>query len=138
MTLAEGIDVRDLVPRKETDLVLGDDFVVPDRVDEAELTARRARRGWLSMRESSLTRKIVTFNLIALNVLVVGILYLSGSHNTLVQQRADSLTQNVALMSDVVEARLPTTAPVNLARPRAHPPCDADDGFSRATLGRDL
>lgn len=68
MTLAEGIDVRDLPPRKDSDLVLGDDFVAPDRVDEAELTARRARRGFLSLRESSLTRKIVTFNLIALNV----------------------------------------------------------------------
>jgi two-component system sensor histidine kinase ChvG len=115
MTLAEGIDVRDLVPRKDSDLVLGDDFVVPDRVDEAEMTERRARRGWLSLRESSLTRKIVTFNLIALNVLVVGILYLSGSHETLIQQRVDSLTQNAALMSDVVEARLPATAPVSFA-----------------------
>jgi len=115
MTLTEGIEVRDLVPRKETDLVLGDDFVVPDRVDEAELTARRARRGWLSLRNSSLTRKIVTFNLIALNVLVVGILYLSGSHSTLVQQRVDSLTQTAALISDVIEARLPETAPVSFA-----------------------
>ena len=70
MALAEGIDVGDPRARKDGDLVLGDDFVAPDRVEEAELTERRARRGWLSLRRSALTRKIVTFNLIALNVLV--------------------------------------------------------------------
>ena len=137
MTLAEGIDVRDLPPRKDSDLVLGDDFVAPDRVDEAELTARRARRGWLSLRESSLTRKIVTFNLIALNVLVVGILYLSGSHDTLVRQRVDSLTQSASLMSDVVEARLPATAPVSFATGDG---LDVEDTLARLNVetGTDL
>jgi len=115
MALAEGIEVRDLTPRKEGDLVLGEDFVAPDRIEDSEITARRARRGWLSLRGSPLTRKIVTFNLIALNVLVVGILYLTGSQTSLVQHNIDSLRERAALTADVVAARLPQTAPVNLA-----------------------
>ena len=114
MALAEGIEVRDMARGKDNDVVLGDDFVAPDRVDETELTARRAQRGWFSFRESSLTRKIITFNLIALNVLVVGILYLNSSHDNLALQRADSLVGQTALIADVVEARLPAGAPVSL------------------------
>ena len=59
------------------------------------------------MRGSPLTRKIVTFNLIALNVLVVGILYLTGSQTSLVQHNIDSLRERAALTADVVAARLP-------------------------------
>ncbi|SEL93721.1 two-component system, OmpR family, sensor histidine kinase ChvG [Roseovarius azorensis] len=114
MALAEGIEVRDLPPRKDSDLVLGDDFVAPDRVEGEELSARRARRGWFSMRDSSLTRKIITFNLIALNVLVVGILYLSSSLDNLAQQRTNALVAQAALIADAVEAQLPDGAPVSL------------------------
>ncbi len=100
-------------PRKDNDLVLGDDFVAPDRLDEGELNARRAKRGWFSFRESSLTRKIITFNLIALNVLVMGILYLNSSRDNLAMQRANSLQVQTALIADVVEARIPDGAPVS-------------------------
>ena len=114
MALTEGIEVRDLPPRKDSDLVLGDDFVAPDRVEGEELSARRARRGWFSMRDSSLTRKIITFNLIALNVLVVGILYLSSSLDNLAQQRTNSLVAQATLIAEAVEAQLPEGAPVSL------------------------
>jgi two-component system sensor histidine kinase ChvG len=115
MALAEGINVRDMPPRKDGDLVLGDDFVAPDRVEDSEITARRAKRGWLSLRASPLTRKIVTFNLIALNILVIGILYLNGSQASLVDQTIEGLRERAALTADVVAARLPQSAPVNLA-----------------------
>jgi two-component system sensor histidine kinase ChvG len=115
MALAGGVDVADTRARRDGDLVLGDDFVAPDRIEEEELTARRARRGLLSLRSSMLTRKIVTFNLIALNVLVIGILYLNGTQDTLVRQHVESLRERVSLTADVVAARLPQTAPVNLA-----------------------
>jgi len=115
MTIAERIEVRALPPRKESDLVLGDDFVAPDRVDGGELSARRAQRGWLSMHSSSMTRKIITFNLIALNVLVVGILYLSSSLDNLAQQRANALVAQATLIANAVEASLPAGAPVSLA-----------------------
>ncbi|PIV73986.1 MAG: histidine kinase, partial [Rhodobacteraceae bacterium CG17_big_fil_post_rev_8_21_14_2_50_65_11] len=58
---------------------------------------------------------IVTFNLIALNVLVIGILYLNGSQASIVQHTVDGLRERAALSADVVAARLPQTAPVNLA-----------------------
>lgn len=115
MALAEGIGVRDLAPRKGDDLVLGDDFVAPDRDKESELNARRARRGWFRLRNSSLTRKIVTLNLIALNVLVLGLLYLNSSSDNLAVQRSSSLIAQTSLIADVIEARLPAGAPVSLA-----------------------
>ena len=102
MALAEGIEVRDLTPRKEGDLVLGEDFVAPDRIEDSEITARRARRGWLSLRGSPLTRKIVTFNLIALNVLVVGILYLTGAFLLQLYVHVSGLHQLPSFMAGLV------------------------------------
>ncbi len=106
--------MRDLTPHRDGDVVLGDDFVAPDNIVEEELRARREGRRVFSFRESSLTRKIITFNLIALNVLVAGILYLNSSRDSLALQRADSLMGEVELIADVFEAQLPTDAPVNL------------------------
>ncbi|WP_306152041.1 sensor histidine kinase [Roseovarius sp. MMSF_3281] len=114
MALVEGVHVRDLPSRKDDDVVLGDDFVAPDNVVEDELRVRRERRGFFSLRESSLTRKIITFNLIALSVLVAGILYLNSSRDSLALQRANSLVGEVELIADVFEAQLPTGGPVNL------------------------
>ncbi|WP_371225975.1 sensor N-terminal transmembrane domain-containing protein [Roseovarius sp. 2305UL8-3] len=114
MALAEGINVRDLPPRKDGDVVLGDDFVAPDTIVEDELRATREGRGFISLRKSSLTRKIVTFNLIALNILVAGILYLNSSRDGLALQRANALVGEAELVADVFEAQLPSGAPVNL------------------------
>ncbi len=113
MVLAERTDVRDLARHKDGDVVLGDDFVAPHNVED-ELRVRRERRRLFSFRESSLTRKIVTFNLIALNVLVAGILYLNSSRDSLALQRANGLVSEVELIADVFEAQLPADLPVNL------------------------
>ena len=100
--------------RKDNDLVLGDDFVAPTglrrRVDRAPCKARLVFAARFLAH-----RKIVTFNLIALNVLVVGILYLNSSLDNLAMQRANSLKGQTALIADVVEARLPVGVPVSLA-----------------------
>jgi len=106
--------VRDSAPGRDGDVVLGDDFVAPDNVVDEEVRARRARRGFLSLRESPLTRKIITFNLIALNVLVAGILYLNSSRDGMAIQRANSLVGEAELVADVFGAQLPIGAPVNL------------------------
>lgn len=55
---------------------------------------------------SPLTRKIIMFNLLALNMLAAGILYLNGSRDSLVLQRASALVGEAELISNVVEARL--------------------------------
>ncbi|MEL6411423.1 MAG: sensor histidine kinase [Pseudomonadota bacterium] len=96
-------------------VVLGDDFVAPENVVEEEVRIRRERRGYISRGGGgSLTRKIITFNLIALNVLVAGILYLSASRDGLAQQRADSLQGDVELIADVFEAQLPETPTIDV------------------------
>lgn len=107
--------MRDTAPGRNGDVVLGDDFVAPDNVVEEEVRARRARRGFFSLRSSPLTRKIITFNLIALNVLVAGILYLNSSRDGLAVQRIDGLRGEAELVADVFEAQLPSGVPINLA-----------------------
>jgi two-component system sensor histidine kinase ChvG len=115
MALAEGIDMRDRgAPRRDDDVVLGDDFVAPDSVGDEEVRTRRERRGFISLRESSLTRKIITFNLVALSLLLAGVLFLNSSRDSLALQRAGSMVSEVELVADVFEAQLPSTAPVNL------------------------
>ena len=101
--------------QRNGDVVLGDDWVVPEYSAGQELQARRARRGFLSLRGSPLTRKIVTFNLIALAILVAGILYLNNSRDSLVRQRAAALVSEARLVANVFEAQLPAGGPVNLA-----------------------
>jgi len=74
MALAEGFQVRDHTLNDDDGVVLGDDFVAPENVVEEEVRIRRERRGDISGSGGSLTRKTITFNLIALHVLVAGIL----------------------------------------------------------------
>ncbi len=108
--------MRDLsTTSRDGDVVLGDDWVAPDQSAPDELRVRRERRGLFSLRTSPLTRKIITFNLIALNVLVAGILYLNSSRDSLALQRASSLLSEAELIADVIEARLPDGTVVNLA-----------------------
>ncbi|MDK3020215.1 sensor histidine kinase [Pseudodonghicola flavimaris] len=96
------------------DVVLGDDWVAPRGTVSDELRARRDRRGFFSLRGSPLTRKIIVFNLIALIILAAGLLYLNGSRDDLVVQRANTLAGEARLIANVFEAQLPKGGPVNL------------------------
>lgn len=132
MALVERNFVRDLSPAKrDGDLVLGEDWVTPDSAAPNEIRARRERRGLFSLRASPLTRKIITFNLIALNVLVAGILYLNSSRDSLAMQRAASLVSEAELVADVVEAQLPEDGLVDLSS-------GADVDVARTLQGLDL
>lgn len=108
MALAERIDTDYDAPvahqRRGADVVLGDDWVAPEGVVEDEVQERRARRGLFSLKRSPLTRKIITFNLIALNILVVGILYLNSTRDSLVVERTAGLASEGVLIADVFEA----------------------------------
>lgn len=88
----------------------------------------RARRGRASNRSagatdpgqdrartpgSALWRRIVIFNLIALNSVVIGVLYFGGAQDTLVRQSADNLLRTVTLMSGAIQARAPDDTPQN-------------------------
>jgi len=109
--------VRDMtsIPSRDGDVVLGDDWVAPDATAPSEMRARRERRGLFSLRASPITRKIVTFNLVALCLLIAGISYLNSSRDSLAVQRASALVSEAELIADVFEAQLPTGAPLNLA-----------------------
>ncbi len=114
------IDVRDLESvRRAADaaqpsVVLGDDWVSPTSNAESELQEERRRRGWINLRNSPIARKIITFNLIAMILLVAGVLYLNPSRDNLAFQRANGLVNEAELIADVLEARMPVTAPVNM------------------------
>lgn len=109
--------MRDMtsVPSRDGDVFLGDDLVAPDATAPSEMRARRERRGLFSLRASPITRKIITFNLVALCLLIAGISYLNSSRDSLAVQRASALVSEAELIADVFEAQLPTGAPVNLA-----------------------
>ncbi|WP_420861437.1 sensor N-terminal transmembrane domain-containing protein [Algirhabdus cladophorae] len=115
MTIAPKIDVRSLKSVRQAEVVLGDDFVAPESTGDTDVQDRRARRSLISVNRSPLARKIITFNLLALVVLVAGVLYLNPSRDNLAYQRAASLVGEAELIADVFEAQLPQGAPVNLA-----------------------
>ncbi len=90
----------------DADVVLGDDWVIPQDPDAAELQAKRSRRNLFSMRYSPLARRIITFNLIALVILVAGLLYLDDTRKERVQQTAQNLVGDAQLVSNVFETQL--------------------------------
>jgi two-component system sensor histidine kinase ChvG len=91
----------------ENEVVLGDDYIAPGEGAEAGDEMRRDRPSFFALSRSSLTRKIITFNLVALNILIAGILYLNSTRDSLALQRANSLIGEVELIADVFEAQLP-------------------------------
>ncbi|MES0827810.1 sensor histidine kinase [Ruegeria sp. SCP11] len=90
---------------RDGDIVLGDDWVIPQDPESAELRASR-RRNLFSLRGSPLARKIITFNLAALIILVMGLLYLDDSRGEQVQQAARNLIGDARLVTNVFEAQL--------------------------------
>ncbi len=117
MTAAPKVDVRDLrsvrAAAREPDLLLGDDWLQPEHLDDDEYVAP-ARRGLFSLHSSPLARKIITFNLIALILLISGVLYLNPSRDNLAFQRAKGVVNEAQLIANVFEAQLPAFAPVDL------------------------
>jgi len=135
MTTSSEIDVRDLESVRKAarapDLVLGDDWVAPQALGDNELTEKRRRRGLFLLRRSPLARKIITFNLIALMLLIAGILYLNPSRDNLKFQRISGLVKEAELIADVIQANLPARAPVDLTSADG---LDAIAGLSRISL----
>nr|WP_223632026.1 stimulus-sensing domain-containing protein [Rhodobacter sp. TJ_12] len=101
--------------KSETDVVLGEDWVGPSSAIDADLAKGRKRRGFIALNHSPLARKIITFNLLAMVVMVAGVLYLNPFRDSLVFQRESAIVSEAELVADVFEAHMPTAAPVNLA-----------------------
>jgi two-component system sensor histidine kinase ChvG len=115
MSIATGIGLGRSKPASEKDVVLGEDWVAPENAIEGELRAARKRRGYISLNRSPLARKIITFNLLAMVLMVAGVLYLNPFRDSLVLQRESGLVAEAVLIANVFEARLPRGVPINLA-----------------------
>lgn len=102
-------------PAKHADVVLGEDWIGPDAAAESEARAKRDRRGVIAMNRSPLARKIITFNLLAILVLVAGVLFLNPFRESLVVQRERGIVFEAELISGFFEAQLPEDVPVNLS-----------------------
>jgi two-component system sensor histidine kinase ChvG len=117
MSLASRIDVQEKKaerPVRKADVVLGEDWVAPDNILDSEIRAGRERRGFISLNRSPLARKIITFNLLAMIVLVAGVLYLNPFRDSLVLQRESGLVAEAQLVADVFEARIAAGGPADL------------------------
>ncbi len=106
MTLAEGKTVRDMKTGDNANIVLGEDWTEPARDVASHARARRKRRGGIALNRSPLARKIITFNLLGLIILVAGVLYLNPFRDSLVFQRERGLVSEAQLIADVFQAQL--------------------------------
>ena len=116
MAVAPKINIRDLksvrdAAHSQDQVLLSDDFVAPHM--NIQTAPRRKLRGLLHLRKSPLARKITTFNLLGLIVLVASVLYLNPPSNNIPYQRGSALVNKVELIADLFEAQLPLHAPVN-------------------------
>jgi len=122
--------VRDTKRPPADDVVLGEDWVTPEWADN-EMRRSRERRGVLTLNRSPLARKIITFNLIGLLILVAGVFYLNPFRDSLSAQREAGLAAEARLVADVFEVQLTgprLTAPGAGAAPAAFaPPLEALD-----------
>ncbi len=114
MSLVSGISgagrkARRKATKDQPEVVLGEDWIAPDASVRGELAARQDRRGLISINRSPLARKIISFNMVAILVLVAGILYLNPFRESLVYQRDIGLGVEAELLSEVIAARLPAT-----------------------------
>ncbi len=112
---ASGVNVVGAKPAKHAEVVLGEDWIGPDAAAESEARAKRDRRGVIAMNRSPLARKIITFNLLAILVLVAGVLFLNPFRDSLVIQRERGIVVEAELISGFFEAQLPENVPVSLS-----------------------
>ena len=113
--------VRDTKATSGSDLILGEDWVSPTGEMDYELRDKRAKRGLISINRSPLARKIITFNLLGLVVLVAGVLYLNPFRDSLLFQRERGLVVEAELIADVFEAQLEQVGELQIVDPEDVP-----------------
>ena len=121
---------------KRAEVLLGEDWIGPDATAETALRASRERRGIIKINRSPLARKIITFNLLAIVVLVAGVLFLNPFRDSLVLQREQGLVVEAQLIAKIIEAQLPP-APTEGGAPPA-PLGDAAPSLAATISGLDL
>lgn len=108
MTLVPKMKLQKNKPKRnaDADVVLGEDWDGANYAAADGRSVRRRRRRFVSLNRSPLARKIITFNLFALIVLVAGVLYLNPFRDSLVFQRERGLVVEAELIANVFEAQL--------------------------------
>ncbi len=106
MASIDGMHLKDTQHSDTSGVLLGEDWETKDPLSQ-ELETSRAKRSLFAFRRSPLTRKIVTFNLIALFVMIAGILSLNSSRESLIHQRARSMLIEADMAANALSARLP-------------------------------
>lgn len=91
---------------RDTQYHIGDDWTSANKASSGGAERRRERSGFISLNRSPLARKIITFNLMALVVLVAGVLFLNPFRDSLVAQREAGLVSEAELIADVFEAQM--------------------------------
>jgi two-component system sensor histidine kinase ChvG len=86
---------------------LGEDWVSPDATVE-RLKEGRGGRSIVGLNRSPLARKIIVFNLMALVLLAVGVLFMNPFRDSLALQRQLGMVRQAELISAVYEAHLRT------------------------------
>ncbi len=114
MNVVSNLDADTKQTSTPPEILLGDDWDEQARAGEATGGSPHDIGRWISLKSSPLARKIITFNLLALVVLVGGVLYLNQFRDGLVNQREQSLITEAQLIARVFEARLPSAGPVTL------------------------
>ncbi|MBA3909567.1 MAG: histidine kinase [Rhodobacter sp.] len=99
------IGTEDPRPKRSGDVLLGEDWVSPEATIE-RLKEGRGGRSIVGLNRSPLARKIIVFNLMALVMLVVGVLFMNPFRDSLALQRQQGMTRQAELIADVYEARL--------------------------------
>ncbi|MEC7764832.1 MAG: sensor histidine kinase [Pseudomonadota bacterium] len=116
------------------DVVLGEDWVDPQSSVDVELRDSRRKRKAISVNRSPLARKIITFNLLGLVVLVAGVLYLNPVRDSLVAQRERALVSTAELLAEVfvVQQSIGNTpaAPGVVDTPDQTAPAEDADGLT--------
>ncbi len=84
----------------------GERWVGSDTMGEFERRAERRMRGMISINRSPLARKIITFNLLGILILVAGVLFLNPFRDSMVVQRERGLVAEAKLVAEVFEARI--------------------------------
>ncbi len=105
MSSAPRIAPNDVRPKRSGDVLLGEDWVSPDATVE-RLKEGRGGRSIVGLNRSPLARKIVVFNLMALVLLAVGVLFMNPFRDSLALQRQLGMVRQAELIASVYEAHL--------------------------------
>ncbi len=120
---AAGVNMDGARPAKQAEVVLGEDWIGGDAAAESQARAKRERRGVIAMNRSPLARKIITFNLLAILVLVCGVLFLNPFRDSLVYQREKAILSEAELIAGFLGHRFTVAeGPFDLGNPDADLP----------------